>query len=379
MRVLVVPTWYPSGEDKLMGNYHKEFTLALNNNGIAADMLFIDRQRSSKPLKYLFMKKKVIEKEKNYDVYKYRMMNYSFVGFDFALKKYTKKFEKALKDYIKKNGMPDVVHAHVTVPAGYACAVVCKKLGIPVVVTEHCGNLERFFNGPLEKYGKFVLENTCFSTVSGYMQKEVLKYKNQCFIIPNVVDTDVFNNNIKRKINNTFNLISVCALREGKKIDVTFKALRKLIDEGFKKVRFNIIGDGFEENYYRKKCTELNLDEYVTFLGRKSKEEVSEILKNQHALIISSDIESFAIPGIEALASGIPVISTKCLGPEEYIDTDNGILCDVDDVAGLATAIKELYDNYDKYNPKALRDSIMKFSSKNVVFETKKIYESVIK
>ena len=42
MRVLVIPTWYPSGEDKLMGIYHKEFTSALNKNGIPADILFID-------------------------------------------------------------------------------------------------------------------------------------------------------------------------------------------------------------------------------------------------------------------------------------------------------------------------------------------------
>ena len=46
MKVLVIPTWYPNGEDKLMGVYHKEFTYALNSYGVKADMLFIDRQRS---------------------------------------------------------------------------------------------------------------------------------------------------------------------------------------------------------------------------------------------------------------------------------------------------------------------------------------------
>ena len=178
MKVLVVPTWYPSGEDKLMGNYHKEFTEALNENGIEANMLFIDRQRSSKPFKYLLMKKKIIEQEKNYKVYKYRILNYSFVNFEFALKKYVRKTEKALKDYISKNGKPDIIHAHVTIPAGYACAIAGKKLGIPVVVTEHCSSYENFFKDSLEKYGKYVLENTCYSTVSGYMQKEISKYKN---------------------------------------------------------------------------------------------------------------------------------------------------------------------------------------------------------
>ena len=58
MKVLVVPTWYPTGEDKLMGNYHKEFTAALNEFGVEANMLFIDRQRLSKPFKYFFSGKK---------------------------------------------------------------------------------------------------------------------------------------------------------------------------------------------------------------------------------------------------------------------------------------------------------------------------------
>jgi len=69
MKVLVIPSWYPNGEDKLMGIYHKEFTYALNTSGIDADMLFIERERISKPLNYLFMKKKEITNEKNYKVY----------------------------------------------------------------------------------------------------------------------------------------------------------------------------------------------------------------------------------------------------------------------------------------------------------------------
>ena len=64
MKVLVIPTWYPSGEDKLMGAYHKDFTEALNKNNIEADMLYISRQRLSKPFKYFFMKKRELKKKK---------------------------------------------------------------------------------------------------------------------------------------------------------------------------------------------------------------------------------------------------------------------------------------------------------------------------
>ncbi len=375
MKVLIIPTWYPTGEDKLMGAYHKDFTEALNKNDIKADMLYISRQRLSKPFKYLFMKKKEIEKEKNYNVYHYKILNYAPINFDLAIKNYTNSLYKAVKDYIKINGKPDVLHAQVTLPAGYATYIVGKKLNIPVVITEHCGNLERFFKEPLNKYTNQLLNKVTYSCVSSYMKETLLKYIDKCYVLPNLVNIDNYQNNGKRKIKKTFNLVSLCALREGKNIDNIFKAMKEIknID-----IHLDVIGDGFKEDYYKNKCKELGMDDKVTFLGRKNKKEINEIFKSENALVISSEIESFAIPGIEALATGMPVISTKCLGPEEYIDENNGILCENNDVESLKNAIIKLYNNYDKYDASKLRESIMKFSEKEVIKKAKEIYKEAI-
>lgn len=372
MKVLVIPTWYPSGEDKLMGNYHKEFTENLNKNNIQADMLYIDRQRLTKPIKYLFMKKKEIEQESNYKVYKYRILNLSPINFDLALKNYTKKLLKAVKEYIKINGKPDILHAQVTIPAGYATYIVGKKLNIKVVITEHGGKIERYFREPINKYTNQLINKVTYSCVSSYMQKEALKYMDKCYCLPNQVDTSNYQNHGKRKIKKTFNLVSVCALREGKNIDNIFKAIKQINNIN---VHLDVIGDGFYEEYYKNKCQELNMNDKVTFLGRKTKQEINEIFKEEHALIISSELESFAIPGIEALASGMPVISTKCLGPEEYINEKNGILCEVNNIESLKNAIIKLYENYEKYDPEELRKSILKFSNKTVAQTALKIYK----
>ena len=137
MKVLVIPSWYPTGEDKLMGNYHKEFTEALNKDGIPANMLFIDRQRITKPIKYLFSKKKEVDVESNYKVYKYKMLNLASISFDIQQIFYYKKMLKAFKNYIKIEGRPDIIHAEVTIPAGYAACKIGRKFHIPVIVTEH--------------------------------------------------------------------------------------------------------------------------------------------------------------------------------------------------------------------------------------------------
>lgn len=380
MKVLVIPSWYPTGEDKLMGNYHKEFTEALNKEGIPADMLFIDRQRITKPIKYLFSKKKEVDVESNYKVYKYKMLNLASINFDIQQKFYYKKMLKAFKNYIRIEGRPDIIHAEVTIPAGYAACKIGRKFHIPVIITEHFSKYERFFSNPTySKYGNYVLKNSTFSTVSNYMKQKMLKYIKECYIIPNLVDVEIFKNKTKRPVKGTFNLVSFCALREGKKIENIFGAINILINQGIKNIHLDIIGDGFLEKYYKEACSKLNLNKYVNFLGRKTKQEISKILEHENALVISSELETFAIPGIEALASGIPVISTKCLGPEEYIDEKCGVLCKVNDVEDLAKAIKKVIENYDNYDPLYLNSVADKFSSKQVIKNTEKIYKKVIK
>ena len=379
MRVLVIPTWYPNGEDKLMGVYHKEFTYALNNYGIKADMLFIDRQRLSNPFKYLFMKKKEIDKETNYNVYIYKLLNLSPISFKLGINRYVKKLDYAFKDYLKYNEKPDLIHAHVTVPAGYAACIIGKKYNIPVIVTEHCGNLERFYkNDSLKKYGNFVLKNSTYSTVSKYMKDIVLKYSNECYIIPNLVDTIPFNNDIVRKRNNVFKLVSVCALREGKRLDIAFKAIKKLKEQNIK-IHLDVIGDGFYENYYKQVCDELNLHKEITFLGRKNKFEIAEILKKENALLISSELESFGIPGIEAMASGLPIVSTDCLGPTEYINSKVGVICKVNNVDDMADKIKYLIDHYEKYDNNYIRKEASRYSKEEVIKNTIKLYNKILK
>lgn len=379
MRVLIIPSWYPFGGDGLMGIYHKEYAESLNKYGIDADVLFINRYGFSKLLEYVFTKKKRVIEEDNFKTYVYKTFDNKRKSFDENLNNYVKCLDESLRDYLKTNPKPDVLHAMVTVPAGYAACVVGKKYNIPVVVTEHGGALERFFNrSDLSKYGKYVLESSTYSTVSNYMKDIVLKYTKECYLIPNQVNTDIFKNHIKRKLDKTFKLVSVCALREGKKLDIAFKAVKKLVEKGID-IHYDIVGDGYYENEFKKSCHDEGLDKYVTFLGRLTKPEIAELFKSEHALLISSDLESFGIPGIEAMASGMPVVSTDCLGPTEYIDKKSGIICKVNDSDDMAKSIEKMIKNYDNYDKDYLEKCASKFSEKSVVEIAKEVYKNVIK
>ncbi len=373
MNVLIIPAWYPNGEDKLMGIYHKEFCEALGaRDNIKVNMLFIDRQRITSLLKYPFMSKWEIDKQNNYDVYIRKMIDIGIISMDLQLKKYVKVLDKAYQKYLKYNEKPDVIHAQVTIPSGYAAAVLGKKYNIPVVVTEHSSYFKRFFQDEVyKKYGEYTLENSYFTTVSNYMAKDI-----KCDVIPNLVDTEYFNG--KRAKIKDLKLITVSALRKGKRIDDIIEAL-KIINEKYQiKATLTIIGDGFYEDKYKNRCLELKMEDKVNFLGRLNKEEIRKELLRHNVFVIASEKETFCIPGVEALASGMPVVATKCLGPEEYIDNKCGKLVDVGNIEEMAQKIVDVYQNIDKYDEEVLRKVASKYSALNVTNKAIDIYQKLI-
>ncbi len=378
MKVLVIPAWYPNGDDGLMGIYHKEFCEALGaRDNIDVNMLFIERQRLIAPIKFLFMKKKEVIKEKNYNVFITRMLNVERISKKWQLKRYVKIMEKAFKDYLRDNPKPDVIHAQVTLPSGYAAALIGEKYNIPVVVTEHATYYKDFFKEENIKYTEYVLKHCYFTAVSKYML-EGLPLDVKCSHLPNLVDVDIFK--IPRKKIEGLRIAKVCAFRKGKKVEDLLEALKIIVDEGkIKDVKLTIVGDGYLDSFYKEKCRELGLNKYVDFVGRKTKKEIAEILNKNNMFVITSTNETFCIPGIEALASGMPVVSTKCFGPEEYIDDKCGKLVEISDVKALALAIKEVYQNIDNYDINYLREVADRYSAKNVTDMAIKIYEELIK
>ena len=193
LHVLVIPTWYPNGEDKLIGVYHKLFCTALAEYGVKANMLYVDRQGLSSLPKYPTMQKLYEESNTGYVTYCRRMLDISKFSADAQLSAYCRTVEKLYKAYVKQHGKPDILHAHVTVPAGYAAAKLGEKYHIPVVITEHSSYFERFFEGSTAKYGLYAARHSVMTCVSGYMT-DILKEKHNipAEVLPNIVNTKAF-------------------------------------------------------------------------------------------------------------------------------------------------------------------------------------------
>ena len=118
-------------------------------------------------------------------------------------------------------------------------------------------------------------------------------------------------------------------------------------------VHLKIAGDGPLYASLQTLIVDLKLADRVTLLGLISKQQVFEEMNTAHAVVISSDAESFGNTLIEAMFKGLPVVSTRCGGPEEIVTTTNGLLCEKND-KDLARNMRTLYDQYESYVPEKI-------------------------
>ena len=198
-----------------------------------------------------------------------------------------------------------------------------------------------------------------------------------CEIIPNIVDVGVFNKK-RYKRGATLRLVVVAGFRNGKNLDDIIKGMDVLVHKRNMNVHLDMVGDGYLMEYLKEMVGNLKLNDYVTFTGRKSKEEVSSILANNDIYLIASDTETFCIPGVEALASGLVLVSSRCKGPLEYIDSKCGEFFDAHDIEGMCDAIERVSKKLDKYDVNYLRSVSLKYSRENVANIAINVYKKML-
>lgn len=105
-------------------------------------------------------------------------------------------------------------------------------------------------------------------------------------------------------------------------------------------VHLTIAGSGAEEDTLRKLCSDLGLNEKVTFAGWTDGEKKKNLLESCQCLVLPSENEGLPIAILEALAAGMPVISTGVGSiPEAVLDGKNGFIVPVHDPKSMADAM----------------------------------------
>ena len=138
-----------------------------------------------------------------------------------------------------------------------------------------------------------------------------------------------------------FLVVAVGNLRPAKSYDVLLRAAARLVDRT-PRARLVVIGEGggeFRDRLLAQR-SELGLQDVVRFEGFRA--DTERVFRAADAFVISSESEGFSLTTVEAMATGLPVVATRCGGPEEILADGGGLLVPRGRPEELAAALERL-------------------------------------
>lgn len=394
MNIFVIPSWYPSEKTPIKGVFFQEQAKAIGKQTDHKVIISLWGQSEcalpvNKPLVAIsnlinFSQKKSYLREISQNTFEIFEPTFSWYHkiFNGNMVKLIKANENNFQKAQAKFGKIDLIHAHVSYPAGFIAMRLAQKFNTPYIITEHMGPFPfRYFlsKGSLDK---IILEPLTMAdqivAVSPALASDIEKFglKN-IQVIPDLIDENFFVPSENQK-NRLFTFFSLGNLGYQKGTDDLVRAISLVVKKN-QKIRFRIAGGG-SNTIYRRLTRELRLDKYIKWLGPLNREEARAEFQKCDAFVLPSRHESFGVVFVEAMACGKPVITTRCGGPESIVTKQTGILTDVGDITQIARAMNELAENPDQFDSKVIRQEFLdNFSEKVVVNKIESIYKKVVK
>ncbi len=314
---------------------------------------------------------------------------------DYPLFKY-QPYELALSsrlvDVVKANKI-DVLHVHYAIPHAYAAYMAKKMLldsgiQIPIVTTLHGTDITLVGSHPFYKPAvTFSINHSDRVTaVSESLKEDTLRLfdiKKNINVIPNFIDTE------KIKLKGKPCERSLLAEKEEKILThiSNFRPLKRIMDvisifEGVQlkiKSKLMMVGEGPEKKRAIQYVNEKGLEEQVLFLGNSN--EIDKILCYSDLFLLPSEKESFGLSALEAMAHGVPIISSDAGGiPEVNKHGKTGYLSKIGDTESMTLNALSLLQNESLHKSfkKQAEQQAEKFNLESVVNQYESIYADAI-
>ena len=291
----------------------------------------------------------------------------------------------AFTAYRKVFGLPSIIHAHGRfLNAGALAVSIKEKHSIPFIYTEHSTYYQR---GEAPEASKPILkqvisEASSFIVVSPSLLSHVQAFLDQeiqnALVVPNVVDK-IYEEPLAARPagKNIVEFVAIATLYKKKGIDILLQAFQRAFG-GDLKFNLKVVGDGPLLNELKKMTLELGIESQISFVGLKTKQEIRRILDDADIFVLPSRNETFGVVVIEALSRGLPIIATRCGGPEYILNDDCGILVETESVQKLAEALKVIIEDIDKYNRSNIRNyALRRYGATAFLEKMDEVYKSV--
>lgn len=372
--ILVLPGWYPNRTDPTLGNFVQKHAEAANLfcdvsvvyacpdpnlknskyepvieviNGILTIIVYYKKIDSTTPLLSSIQKFR-------------RFLHASLLGY---------------KKLVEEKGKPDLIHLNILIRAGLIAWYLRLREGLKYVYTENWTGFlpsNPLFNPYTFQHAiyKFIANRSkVLMPVTENLKNALIGHgiKGNYRIVGNVVDTDLFKPAHEEREDNKFIFIHIShAVDDHKNVSGILRATEKL-----KSIRtdfeLHIISDGKQDPHitYAEKLGLYN--NQVFFTGTQSTSRVAEKLAKSDCLVLFSNYENLPCVIPEAMACGVPVISTNVGGIAEHITEEYGILVKPRNENELVMAMKKIMEHSNNYSSQKLRSYAVKHFSYEMI------------
>jgi N-acetyl-alpha-D-glucosaminyl L-malate synthase BshA len=288
----------------------------------------------------------------------------------------------------------DLLHVHYAIPhatsAYLAKEMMRKNRDLKIFTTLHGTDitlvgLEPSFL-PLVKFS--IEKSDGVTAVSRFLKEKTLtnySCETEIQVIPNFVDTNLFKPHENGEFRNAIAphgeklLVHTSNFRTVKRVPDTIRVFEKVQKEIPSKLI--LVGDGPDRSECERICRQLELCDKVKFLGKQ--DGLVEILSSSDLFLIPSQSESFGLAALEAMACGLPVISSSVGGlPELVKHNETGFIAEIGDVDRMAKYALELLTNEKKYklfSENSRQRAVNKFDKSKVIPLYEEYYEHILR
>jgi len=241
----------------------------------------------------------------------------------------------------------DILHVHYAIPhsiSAYLAKMMLNERVVPFVTTLHGTDITLVGNDrsylPITRFG--IEQSDAVTAVSEYLRRrtiEEFQVQREVIVVPNFVDCNVYGRSTDKNLRSKFAapdegiLIHISNFRPVKRVEdviETFSLVRKKT-----KAKLLMVGDGPERPKAEWLANTHGIAGDVLFLGKQNN--MNEVLSISDILLLPSELESFGLVALEAMACEAPVVATRVGGiPEVVRDGTDGFLYDVGDVSSMA-------------------------------------------
>ncbi len=295
-----------------------------------------------------------------------------------------------LVDVVKYEKL-DILHVHYAIPHASAAFMAKKilesqKISIPFVTTLHGTDITLVGRDQsFEPVITFCInQSDAVTTVSESLKRDTYKYfkvDREISVISNfIVESSVsFDQNLRRRyVEDDEKIVChVSNFRKVKRIDDVIQIFAKI--QASIPSKLILIGDGPERYKAEQTSRALGINKNVIFLGKLRN--TDQVLSISDLFLLPSETESFGLAALEAMAVGVPVVSTNTGGiPEVNLDGFSGFTSSVGDVDSMAkNALKILKkENLEIFKANA-RERAALFNIERVLPKYEEIYSKLVK